>query len=86
MNVRILDNRGETVDRYTVILLDTLNNGFYDCLGLSDNPTEPLGFSQFSTCSEDWANDAVEGGLDFEMSLSDLTPELQQHIKSRIAD
>jgi hypothetical protein len=41
MKYRIFDNNGETLDRYTVID----NEG--DMIGMSDDPTHPLGFSQF---------------------------------------
>lgn len=37
----VFDNEGETLDRYTIINEDG------DILGLSDNTTHPLGFSQF---------------------------------------
>lgn len=41
MNTVILDNKGETYDRYTIILSDG------DCYGASDNPFHPMGFGQY---------------------------------------
>jgi hypothetical protein len=41
-NIIILDNKGETLDRYTII---DKNTG--DCLGSSENPYSPLGFGQY---------------------------------------
>lgn len=47
----VFDNEGETIDRYTIINEDG------DILGLSDNPTHPLGFSQFcGNCVDDHMN------------------------------
>lgn len=45
----VYDNGGETAGRYTIIL-DQFSGQYYACLGLSDNPTHPQGFSQFGTC------------------------------------
>ena len=41
MKTIILDNKGETFDRYTIIL----PNG--DCYGASENPFHPQGFGQY---------------------------------------
>ena len=49
-DVRIFDNGGETIDRYTVVINDSV-------YGMSDNPLSPQGFNQY--CGE--ANDFPHG-------------------------
>lgn len=54
------DNKGATVDRYTVLfggsLLEPalLKNREVYYLGMSDAPTHPQGFSQWGECSATW--------------------------------
>jgi hypothetical protein len=46
-NLRIYDNGGATFDRYTVVYMDRPEyDGFYECLGMSENA---LGFCQHSS-------------------------------------
>jgi hypothetical protein len=40
--IAVLDNKGETLDRYTII-----NKSTGDIIGSSDNPFSPLGFWQY---------------------------------------
>lgn len=50
--IGIWDNGGETCDRYTVALDPKSypeRAGYVAMLGLSSDPTSPLGFSQFTT-------------------------------------
>ena len=72
MNIRIFDNP-KTFDRYSVVLEDG------DCLGLSNNPGSPQGFSQW--CGQ------VEAGphLGKELSWEELPANVQAHIKIRLA-
>lgn len=46
MNIRIYDNKGKTLDRYTVIYLDFPENRLntFDARGMSENPFSPQGF------------------------------------------
>jgi hypothetical protein len=50
----VLDNRGATVDRYTVIFAFPYANtgGQVLYLGMSDAPTHPQGFSQWGEISQ----------------------------------
>ncbi len=51
LKIYAFDNGGETLDRYTLI------NREGDMLGLSDDPTHPLGFSQFvGNCIDNYMN------------------------------
>lgn len=58
-------------DGYTIVFKDG------SILGLSENPSHPLGFSQFSTGEEG-------SHLGKQIKWQDLTIELRQHIRSRI--
>jgi hypothetical protein len=40
--IAVLDNKGETLDRYTII-----NKSTGDIIGSSENPFSPLGFGQY---------------------------------------
>ena len=48
------DNGGKTIDRYTVVFLDSVrwlrDKPEYDCVGMSHDVTSPQGFYQHSTC------------------------------------
>ena len=79
MNIlKIYDNEGETFDRYTVVF-DEKHNGLYECLGLSEHPSHPQGFSQWSNCM-------IGNHLGKEISFDELTTELQEHIKYRLVN
>ena len=45
--IAVYDNGGKTFDRYTVYFSHEHSRGMKECLGLSDNPNHPQGFSQF---------------------------------------
>lgn len=76
---RILDNGGETVDRYTVAFSD----GSY--LGLSDNPSHPMGFSQWGEGIDPaWMTERVESGSDLDLALGDLPDRIVKHIVARV--
>lgn len=52
-NLRIYDNGGKTLDRYTAVFTNRSNrNGLYDALGFSENPFDPLGFGQYTTAMD----------------------------------
>lgn len=50
-SVRIYDNGGKTVDRYTAVYLDQPERqpGVFACVAMSANPFHPQGFGQHST-------------------------------------
>lgn len=78
----VWDNEGETADRYTVVFNEheRCRPGFPDlftALGMSDNPTHPQGFSQFTS--------AMEGPhLGKKLAFEDLPEHIQEHIKMRM--
>lgn len=43
--VSVLDNGGETYDRYTITIAD--EDGAWACYGANENPSHPMGFGQF---------------------------------------
>lgn len=51
----ILDNKGESFDRYTVVTKDR-EHIYHHCLCLSDNCDQPNGFSQWNLALLDGAN------------------------------
>ena len=49
-NLRIYDNGGKTIDRYTVIYMDCPEaRGLYAARGMNAHPFHPLGFGMFCT-------------------------------------
>jgi len=75
--MKIYDNGGKTIDRYTVILEDWHFGKSCQALGLSSNPDSPQGFSQFS--------DVYQGNhLGKEIGFLDLPENVQEHITMRI--
>ena len=52
--VRIYDNDGKTMDRFTAVFLNDYNprNGLYACLGMSERPFHPQGFGQHGECQD----------------------------------
>lgn len=73
---RVFDNGGETVDRYTVFLVDDPGQG---ALGLSDDPTNPsYGFSQFG----DFDLETVASNNN-EIPFNSLPDKVQAHVLDR---
>ena len=51
--VRVYDNGGATLDRFTAVYIDRpCGGGLFEARGLSDNPFHPQGFSQFTTAAD----------------------------------
>jgi hypothetical protein len=78
----IYDNSGKAVDRYTVVLhkiqhYPNCPRVRYACLGLSDDPDSPQGFSQFGQC-------VLGGHLGRKIRFEDLPENVQEHIKKRL--
>ena len=44
--LRVYDNGGITMDRYTVLRLDWVAGNFVECLGMSEQPDHPQGYGQ----------------------------------------
>jgi hypothetical protein len=79
----IWDNGGKTMDRYTVILKRPMYHigllGSHESLGLSENPSDPQGFSQFGA--------AVEGEhLGKKIPFYDLSFRVINHIVTRLEE
>lgn len=74
----VYDNGGETCDRYTVFTAETEPNGLRQCLGMSDKPTHPQGFSQFSS-----GTPGRHCGK--RIAFSDLPLNIQQHVQARLS-
>lgn len=77
--LKIYDNNGETFDRYTVVVNIKANEQMYECLGLSDNPESPQGFSQWSSCM-------IGNHLGKEICFDELPKHIQEHIKARLSE
>lgn len=77
----IYDNGGKTADRYTIYLPELHNHSddrLFTCLGLSENPDSPQGFSQFS-CGHLGLHNGDP------VFLSDLPENVRRHALARIA-
>jgi hypothetical protein len=74
------DNGGKTVDRYTVVFntKHDVQGKYNECLGLSSNPSDPQGFSQFSGCT-------LGRHLGKKVAFKDLPENIQKHVEVRIA-
>lgn len=80
--IGVYDNGGETFDRYTIVL-DSFQNEtlekfkMYECLGLSSNPGDPQGFSQWTTCQ-------MGRHLGKKLKFEELPENVQKHVLGRI--
>lgn len=78
----VWDNGGETADRYTVAHHSDLKNpdhhGNVDMLGLSGHPTDPQGFSQ-------WTTGKPGPHLGKKVKFEELPSHIQKHIKDRFS-
>jgi hypothetical protein len=51
-NIRVYDNGGKTVDRYTVVYMDAPErNGLYEAVAMDAQPFHPQGFGQHTSAS-----------------------------------
>lgn len=50
--IRVYDNGGKTVDRFTVVFLDRPERaGLFEALGMDEQPFHPQGFGQHCTAT-----------------------------------
>jgi hypothetical protein len=86
--IAVYDNCGETIDRYTVVLsqeyMPTNRGSHYNCLALSEDPTSPLGFSQFSECVL-LTPIKETNHMGKRIRLTDLPKNVQKHVKERLS-
>lgn len=72
--VRIYDNGGKTLDRYTAVYIEEpVGGGLYSARGMSENPFHPQGFGQ---CCEALPGDH----LGREITFKDLPRECRRLI------
>ena len=77
--LRILDNGGKTIDRYTVIYDEPFDhNGNLMCLGMDEAPFHPQGFGQHCAASPDYRD-----GL--EIGFFDLPEDCQRAVLADLA-
>ncbi|MFK4136742.1 hypothetical protein ACI2KR_31415 [Pseudomonas luteola] len=80
------DNGGKTVDRYTIFFGGTLldeklcRNRSVSFLALSDNPSHPMGFSQWGECLS-----ANRDACGKKIRWLDLPESIRNHIVARAA-
>jgi len=77
--IAVYDNGGKTVDRFTVYFNEDYNRQgtMKECLAMSEYPTHPMGFSQFSGGQLGRHNGK-------RIKFSDLPQHIQDHVNSRI--
>jgi hypothetical protein len=76
---RIVDNGGESADRYTFVTCDG------DYIAMSGSPTHPCGVSQSGECSDlQWISDGVEDGSLVDLAIGDLPENVALHALGRI--
>lgn len=81
-NVRIYDNRGKTVDRYTALYMslpENLSKNLYSARGMCQNPTSPQGFG----C---WTSAQPGKHLGFRIKFEDLPKACQDLIISDLEE
>lgn len=89
--VDVLDNRGKTLDRYTVIfggslLIDEGPDSLCLYLGISNDPCSPLGFSQWGELTlSDQAAFRYRSGRD-RIRWLDLPDHIRSHITARATE
>jgi hypothetical protein len=85
--IRIYDNGGKTIDRYSVLFMDTKRftratqkgDFEYDCLGMDDSPFSPGGFGQ--SCN------AVPGRhLGKRIRFEELPPDCQKAVLQYLSE
>ena len=80
MKIKAVYDNPEFNDRYSVYFGPKNKvNGLTDCLGLSDNPTHPQGFSQFCM-----GEPGPHNGQ--KINFSDLPAKIRAHVRERLSD
>lgn len=56
-NIRIFDNGGQTIDRWTIVFLDRKNGIYHESYSFSHTPSSPTGFGQWGeSLLDEWDN------------------------------
>lgn len=79
--VRIYDNGGKTVDRYTLVVPSIDEPGKLDMYGFNEAPYYPQGFGQFSGTYGQMGSYSHLGKL---VHLSDLPDQAQRFVKETL--
>jgi len=76
--ISVYDNNDETFDRYTIVTNFDSGSRYATMLGLSSNPTDPQGFSQ-------WGEGIDGEHLGTKIEWHDLPMNIRYHIKERVS-
>ncbi|MCP4393400.1 MAG: hypothetical protein GY804_03905 [Alphaproteobacteria bacterium] len=71
-NIIVLDNGGTTLDRYTIVYLDTLERGVYYARGCCENPSAPNGVGCSVEITESFLAETEETRLTIEQVPKNL--------------
>ena len=73
--VDVYDNGGETVDRYTIVVDEDIEN----CIGMSDNPCHPQGFNQY-------VGDVALVFLNTQKHLDEIPETIRKAVEARVKE
>ena len=76
-NIKIFDNGGKTIDRYTLINIDG------DVFGFDDKPFHPTGFGQYCGNINQWTSKTLEH-LGKPIKIDQLTEQAKTFVEERI--
>lgn len=81
MNIKVYDNGGKSIDRYTVVFLDQpeLKKGIYAALAMNAHPFDPQGFGQHTTAM-------VGRHLGKKITFEELPPDCQKLVRQDLED
>ena len=79
--VRIYDNGGETIDRYTLVVPSVNAPGMMDMYGFNDNPYHPQGFGQYAGAYRQRGSYSHLGKL---VSLESLPEQARKFVKKTL--
>lgn len=79
--IRIYDNGGKTVDRYTLVVPSVNEPGKLDMYGFNDNPFHPQGFGQSAGSYDKMGSYSHLGKL---ISYDDLPEQAQRFVRQEI--
>jgi len=81
--VRVYDNGGKTIDRYTLVVPSVNTPGMLDMYGFNDNPYHPQGFGQYAGEYRQMGSYSHLGKL---VSLDSLPDEARRFVKDTLTE
>lgn len=78
----IYDNGNKTFDRFTVVTDEPWDDHLLSMLGVSEDPDDPRGFSQWG--GGQWIAGRNNTHLGKQIRFTDLSEPLQRHITMRV--